>query len=126
MALRTPQEIWTDCCDAALHVAAQHGPDAAIDYVVGDKLMMFAELGESRPEYLAELPGFSARIRSMFTADEIIDHFRRAAEADRVESDILDDATPEEAEALKDGFEDDRKRAGRRQWLQSMLLQSGS
>ena len=126
MAMRTPREIWTDSCDATRQVVAQHGDHAGIDYVVGDKLMMFAELAETRPEYLAELPGFAARIRTMFTADEILDHFRRAAEADHVDSDILDDATPEEIEALEESFDDDRRRAERREWLRAMLLQSGS
>ena len=126
MAMRTPREIWTDICDAALQVTARHGDQAAIDYVVGDKLMMFAEMAETRPEYLAELPEFAERILGMFTADEILDHFRRAAEADQVDSDILDEATAEEIEALQDSFSEDRRRAERREWLQAMLLRKGS
>jgi len=45
MTIRTPQEIWTDCCRATSDIQAQHGPDAAIDYLIGDKLMAFAQMG---------------------------------------------------------------------------------
>lgn len=126
MTIRTPREIWTDSCRAATDIQAQYGDNAAIDYVIGDKLMACAQMGETHPEFLAELPPFSARIREMFDRDDIESHFARADDASRVEPDLLKFATPEEIQDMKEGFEEDRRTRERRDWVKAMLLRSAS
>ena len=126
VALRTPEQIWKDCCAATVDIRAQHGMRGAIEYLIGDKLMMFAQTGETNPEFLAELPAFSKRIRKLFTAAEIEDHFERAEYAARVDPDIMKGASAEEIEQLQEGFEDDRRSQERRDWVKAMLLRSGS
>jgi len=96
MTIRTPHEIWTDCCRATTDMHAQHGPDAAIDYLICDKLMAIAQMGETHPEFLAKLPPLSARIRDLFDRTDIEAHFARADDASRVEPDLLKFATAEE------------------------------
>lgn len=126
MALRTPNQIWKDCCKATPEIRSRHGHRAAIEYLVGEKLIMFAQTGETTPEFLAELPAFSKKIRSMFTTAEIEEHFERANHLSRVDPDILNGATEEEAQELREGFEEDRDARERRDWVRAMLLRSGS
>jgi hypothetical protein len=126
VTLRTPEAIWKDCCNASVDIRARYGLRAAIDYLIGDKLMMFAQTGETTPEFLAELPAFSKKIRKLFTVAEIEDHFERAEYAARVDPDIMKGATAEEIEQLREGFEDDRRNQERRDWVRAMLLRSDS
>jgi hypothetical protein len=63
VAWPTLEQIWTDCCEVSLDIRARYGLKASIDYLAGDKLMMFAQTGENSPEFLAELPAFSKRTR---------------------------------------------------------------
>jgi hypothetical protein len=126
VALPRPEQIWKDCCEASVDIRARYGLKASIDYLVGDKLMMFAQTGERSPEFLAELPAFSKRIRKLFTNAQIEEHFERAAQASEVEPDIFKGATAEEAEQLREALEDDRRKQQLRDWVKTMLLRSGS
>ena len=126
VALRTPEQIWKDCCNASVDIRAKFGLKASITYLVGEKLMAFAQTGERTPEFLAELPAFSKKIRKLFTTAEIEDYFERAEYASRVEPDILKGATAEEAEQLQESFEEDRLDRERRDWVKAMLLRSDS
>lgn len=126
MALPSPEQIWKDCCVAARNIRARYGLNASTDYLVGDKLMLFAQTGERSPEFLAELPAFSKRIRKLFTKAQIEEHFERAARASEVEPDIFKGATAEEAEELREALEEARRTQQLRDWVKAMLLRSGS
>jgi 5'-deoxynucleotidase YfbR-like HD superfamily hydrolase len=85
MSERRFQDIWKDQCDAARDVRERHGLVSALDYLVGEKLMTFAETASTRSEFARELPSFVAEIRRMFDADEIrlyLEHLERKQAAD--------------------------------------------
>jgi len=85
MSERRFQDIWKDQCDAARDVRERHGLVSALDYLVGEKLMTFAETASTRSEFARELPSFVAEIRRMFDADEIrlyLEHLKRKQAAD--------------------------------------------
>jgi hypothetical protein len=124
--MQTPKQIWTSCLEASVDIRARYGLKAAIDYLVGEKLMTFAQTGENHPEFLAELPAFSKRIRKLFTGEQIREHFERAALAARVDPDIFKGATAEETEELREVLEEDRRGQERRNWVKAMLLREGS
>jgi hypothetical protein len=126
MALRSPNRIWKDCCKASIEIRAGFGLKASIDYLVGEKFMVFAQTAESTPEFLAELPAFSKKIRTLFTTSELEEHFQRAEDLSRVDPDILTGVTAEEAADLRESFEQDRRDRERRNWVKAMLLRSGS
>ena len=44
------QDIWKEQCVAARSVRAQHGILSALDYLVGEKLLIYAETAVTRPE----------------------------------------------------------------------------
>lgn len=76
------QDIWKQQCEAARDVRERHGVVSALEYLIGEKLMTFAEIAASRPEFARELPQFVAEIRRMFAAEEIklyVDHIDRMA-----------------------------------------------
>src|SRR5438105_4287414 len=65
------RKIWTEQCEVAQDIRLRYGPQAAFDYVVAEKLLNFAEAAARRPEFARELPRFVARVRSLFTPQEI-------------------------------------------------------
>ena len=85
MSERRFQDIWKEQCEAARDVRERHGLVSALDYLVGEKLMTFAETASTRSEFARELPRFVAEIRRMFDADEIrlyLEHLDRMQVAD--------------------------------------------
>ena len=74
------QDIWKEQCQAARGVRDQYGVVRALDYLIGEKLMTFAETAVTRPEFARELPSFVAEIRRIFAAEEIrgyVEHLER-------------------------------------------------
>jgi hypothetical protein len=67
---------------AARSVRAQHGILSALDYLIGEKLLIYAETAVTRPEFARELPRFVAEVREMFSGEEIghyLNHLERMA-----------------------------------------------
>ena len=82
MTGRRFQDISKDQCEAARGVREKHGVISALEYLIGDKLMTYAETAVGRPEFARELPRFVAEIRSIFSAEEIrlyLQHLERTA-----------------------------------------------
>ena len=76
------QDIWKEQCEAARSVRDQHSVVSALDYLIGEKLLNFAEAAVTRPEFARELPRFVAEVRNIFSAEEIrryLDHLERMA-----------------------------------------------
>jgi hypothetical protein len=105
MTLRTPHDQWQECCEATQGIRVRFGVDAAVDYLVGEKLMAFAQSGEGHPEMVAELPAFAQRVCQLFTSAEIRAHFARADHAALIEPDILKEASAEEVADFEDLIE---------------------
>jgi phosphopantothenate synthetase len=85
MPERRYQDIWKEQCQAARGVRQRHGVVSALDYLIGEKLLDYAEMAVTRPEFARELPSFVAEIRSIFSADEIrtcLEHLDRMRRLD--------------------------------------------
>ena len=65
------QDIWKEQCVAARSVRAQHGILSALNYLIGEKLLIYAETAVTRPEFARELPRFIAEVREIFSGEEI-------------------------------------------------------
>lgn len=59
-------KIWIDQCGAAEGIEADYGTEKAMGYLIGEKLLNFLEVAETKPEWRAEIPDFIARIKSIF------------------------------------------------------------
>ena len=76
------QDIWKEQCEAARSVRDRYGVVPALDYLIGEKLLKYAETAVTRPEFARELPRFVAGVRDVFSAVEIghyLDHLERKA-----------------------------------------------
>jgi hypothetical protein len=74
---RRYEDIWIGQCSAAREIRERFGLRDAFDYVVGEKLMTYAETAATRPEFARELPRFVAEIRGLFSAEELQEHLAR-------------------------------------------------
>jgi hypothetical protein len=64
------EQKWIDQCAAALRVKARFGLDNALDYLIGAKLLNFAETAKRYTEFMQELPDFLQEIRVVFSMEE--------------------------------------------------------
>ena len=71
MSIRRPHEVLVEQCEAAESIKQRFGLKAAFDYIVGEKLLNFANAASRYPEFGRELPRFVAEVRRMFTPEEI-------------------------------------------------------
>ena len=105
-------EVWREQCEAAEAIRFQYGIASSFDYVVGEKLLTFAEAAEDHPEFARALPQFVSELRRMFTPEEIEEHLARV-ERERLQRDMdamdvydpeLDDPAAPAAEARRFEF----------------------
>lgn len=103
------QDIWKEQCEAARNVRDQFGVVEAMDYLIGEKLLNYAEAAVTQPEFARELPRFVAEVRNIFRAEEIkhyLEHLERMAAMDdeqvsaEEDDDFLMD-TPEQLAAAR-------------------------
>ena len=64
-------QLWIEQCEAVQSIKIRFGLKAAFDYIVGEKLLNFAEASAHNPDFARELPRFVSEIRRMFAPDEI-------------------------------------------------------
>ncbi len=82
---------------------------SALDYLIGEKLLNYAEAAVTRPEFARELPRFVAEVRNIFSAQEIrhyLDHLERMAAVEDEQTPAEDDDdfltdTPEQRAAAR-------------------------
>ena len=61
---RRRHDVWREQCEAAETIRHQYGIGSAFDYVVGEKLLTFAE---DHAEFARAIPQFVSDLRHMFT-----------------------------------------------------------
>ncbi len=95
MAQHKAHDIWIEQCEAAQTIKARFGLKAAFDYIVGEKLLNFAEASAHSPDFARELPRFLSEVRRMFTSDEIA---TQLADIERMQAkkdvEVLDENDP--------------------------------
>jgi hypothetical protein len=64
-------KIWIDQCAATEDIRESFGPENALDYLIGEKLLTFLMGSEQDPQFAAEVPAFVDEIRRIFTGAEI-------------------------------------------------------
>ena len=123
MTERRFQDIWKEQCEAAHVVRDQHGVVSALDYLIGEKLMTYAETAVGRPEFARELPRFVAEIRSIFSAEEIRLYLEHLERMDAQEEEALS-AEPADDDFMIETPEQRAARRARLAWLKELLTAS--
>ncbi len=96
MAECKAHQVWLEQCEAVKTIKARFGLKAAFDYIVGEKLLNFAEASVHNPDFARELPRFVSEVRRMFATDEIK---VQLADIERTQSEIVHDPLQESPEA---------------------------
>lgn len=65
------EKIWVKQYRATRAIKTRFGAKSALDYLIGEKLVIFADEAERNPEFDAELPRFLAAIWQVFNQYEI-------------------------------------------------------
>ena len=107
MAQGKAHQVWIEQCEAAQTIRARYGFEDAFRYLVGEKLLNFADAASRHPEFARELPPFLAAVRRLFTLDEI------ETQLAHIESDQKEDASNEALEE-DDPFRESSGAAGER------------
>jgi hypothetical protein len=99
------QDIWKQQCVAARGIRVQHGILSALDYLIGEKLLTYADTAVTKPEFARELPRFVSEVRDIFRGEEIrhyLDHLERMAviEDEQATDDDNSDFLKDSAEQL--------------------------
>jgi hypothetical protein len=116
--------IWREQCEAAKTIQDRYGVESALDYLIGEKLMNFAEAAEERSEFVQELPAFVAEVRRLFALEALRDYF------DRLERRLIAETAVHEEPALEpDAWGDAihaREALQRVVWVSAMVLGLGA
>jgi hypothetical protein len=102
-------EIWLEQCNATHEIKLRYGVKAAFDYLVAEKLLNFADVATSRPEFARELPRFVAYVRGLFTTQEMRTHLARI---EREQTEYAAENDDEEDDEFDDEFDDDDELIG--------------
>ena len=65
------ERIWIQQCKATRAIRRRFGVKSALDYLVGEKLVLFAQEAERRPEFAKEFPRFLAAVWQAFNQYEL-------------------------------------------------------
>jgi hypothetical protein len=65
------EKIWVEQCRATKRIKQRFGAKSALDYLIGEKLMSFADAADDHPEFAKEFPRFLAAIWRVFNEYEI-------------------------------------------------------
>ena len=65
------EKVWIEQCHATKAIKRRFGANSALDYLVGEKLMSFADAARDHPGFAKELPRFLAAIWQTFNEYEI-------------------------------------------------------
>jgi hypothetical protein len=93
MTFPKPQVIWREQCEAAHGIKERYGLNAALDYLVAEKLLSHAAAAAQNADFARELPGFVAEVRRMFELGDIANYLAQMERRDREEelADLADD-----------------------------------
>ena len=85
-------KTWIEQCGTTQTIRARFGLKAAFDYIVGEKLINFAEAASRHRDFAQEPPRFISEVRRMFTPEEIGAQLTRIErERNQEEEDVLDE-----------------------------------
>lgn len=88
-------KIWIEQCEATQTIRARFGLKAAFDYIVGEKLISFADAAFRHRDFAQELPRFISEVRRMFTPEEIAAQLTRIERnRNQKDEDVVDEDDP--------------------------------
>lgn len=90
------KNIWIEQCQAARAIEDEFGVPNALEYLVGEKFINFLEVADSNPELRAEIPAFSAEIKTIFEPYQLVEYLETARHTKPFDPAIYDDGDAED------------------------------
>jgi hypothetical protein len=68
-------KVWVAQCEAAQDIRTRWGTQKALGYLIGEKLVEFLRMAETRLEWREQVPMFAAEIKQLFSPEELQRYF---------------------------------------------------
>jgi hypothetical protein len=65
------EKVWVEQCRATRAIKRRFGPTSALDYLIGEKLLAFADAARHNADFAAELPRFLSAVYRVFNQYEV-------------------------------------------------------
>ena len=65
------ERVWVEQCKATKTIKRRFGAKSALDYLIGEKLVTFADVARDDPAFARELPRFLAAVWRTFNEYEL-------------------------------------------------------
>ena len=112
---RKHHEIWIEQCEAAQRINERYGLKAAFDYIVGEKLINYAEAASQHPQFARALPQFVSDVRRMFAPEDLRTNLAR------LERELCEKPNDEEGELFPESSAATAEQARRFAIIQELL-----
>ena len=60
------EDIWRAQCEATHRIRSRYGDGAALDYLIGEKLLHYVSAARDTPAFAGQLSAFVSEVRAMF------------------------------------------------------------
>ena len=80
------EKVWVEQCRATKAIKRRFGAKSALDYLIGEKLVSFAEAARDHPAFARELPKFLGAIWHTLNEYEIAGYVATQKPASRIAS----------------------------------------
>lgn len=74
------EHIWREQCGAAKNIKTRYGEQAALDYLVGEKLLHFVSAAKTHPDFASQLPAFLVEVRQLFSGAALSSYLKALEE----------------------------------------------
>ena len=71
------EDIWREQCEVTHGIRERFGEEAALDYLVGEKLLHYVSAARDNPAFAALLPAFVGEVRQMFPRETMVSYLTR-------------------------------------------------
>jgi hypothetical protein len=78
------ERVWVEQCKATKAIKRRFGAKSALDYLIGEKLVTFADAARDDPAFARELPRFLAAVWRTFNEYELAGYIATRKPAARI------------------------------------------
>jgi hypothetical protein len=113
--------IWQSQCEATKRIRRRYGLERALDYLVGEKLLQYAQFCEHDAKLAPALAAFVAEVKRLFSMQELRDYLDGLEHQKALEAEL-----PQDEEGPLDSLQARQAVRERVSWVKAMVSGSAS